>query len=46
MNLRIAKNGGIKKAVESGQLASQLRSFLYSRTKRRPVAMINLIELP
>ena len=43
---RASKNGGIKKAVESGQLASQLRSFLYSRTKRRPVAMINLIELP
>ena len=43
---RAGRNGGVKETVESGQMASQLRSFLYSRTKRRPVAMINLIEVP
>ena len=32
-------------AVASGQLQGQLRSFLYERTKRRPVVMINLIEV-
>ena len=40
---RAALNGGVKEAVESGQMAAQLRAFLYSRTKRRPVAMISLI---
>ena len=32
-------------SVSSGQLQGQLRSFLYERTKRRPVVMINLIEV-
>ena len=35
----------VKEAVESGQMASQLRSFLFSRTRRRPVALISLIEV-
>ena len=43
---RIVSGGrSIAEAVDSGQLAGQLRSFLFSRTKRRPVAMINLIEI-
>ena len=35
----------VQEAVSSGQLQGQLRSFLYERTKRRPVVMINLIEV-
>lgn len=35
----------VQEAVASGQLQGQLRSFLYERTKRRPVVMINLIEV-
>ena len=35
----------IREAVENGQLSAQLRSFLFSRTKRRPVALISLIEI-
>ena len=31
--------------VASGQMQGQMRSFLYERTKRRPVVMINLIEV-
>lgn len=42
-----ASAGGhkVKEAVESGQMATQLRSFLFTRTKRRPVALISLIEV-
>jgi len=41
---RIASSG---KSVSGSvnQLQGQLRSFLYERTKRRPVVMINLIEV-
>ena len=35
----------VGEAVASGQLQGQMRSFLYERTKRRPVVMINLIEV-
>ena len=43
---RIAASGKkVQEAVSSGQLQGQLRSFLYERTKRRPVVMINLIEV-
>jgi len=35
----------VSEAVASGQMQGQLRSFLYERTKRRPVVMINLIEV-
>ena len=43
---RIAVGGKkVQEAVASGQLQGQLRSFLYERTKRRPVVMINLIEV-
>ena len=43
---RIAASGKkVQEAVASGQLQGQLRSFLYERTKRRPVVMINLIEV-
>ena len=43
---RIAASGKkVQDAVSSGQLQGQLRSFLYERTKRRPVVMINLIEV-
>ena len=42
---RAASGDGVREAVESGQMAAQLRSFLYSRTKRRPVAMVSLIEI-
>ena len=31
--------------VASGQMQGQMRSFLYERTKRRPVVLINLIEV-
>jgi len=41
---RIASSG--KKMADSlPQMQGQLRSFLYERTKRRPVVMINLIEV-
>jgi len=41
---RIASSG--KKVVDSvPQMQGQMRSFLYERTKRRPVVMINLIEV-
>ena len=43
---RIAASGKkVQEAVSSGQMQGQLRSFLYERTKRRPVVMINLIEV-
>ncbi len=32
-------------AVESGSIQQEIRSFLYNRTKRRPVVLINLIEV-
>ena len=35
----------VKEAVASGQMQGQMRSFLYEKTKRRPVVMINLIEV-
>lgn len=35
----------VQEAVSSGQMQGQMRSFLYERTKRRPVVMINLIEV-
>jgi len=35
----------VKEAVSSGQMQGQMRSFLYEKTKRRPVVMINLIEV-
>ena len=41
---RIASSGK-SVAGSVSQLQSQLRSFLYERTKRRPVVMINLIEV-
>ncbi|MBR2942995.1 MAG: ribonuclease J [Clostridia bacterium] len=41
---RIASSG--KKVADSvQQMQGQMRSFLYERTKRRPVVMINLIEV-
>lgn len=43
---RIVSSGKkVQEAVSSGQLQGQLRSFLYERTRRRPVVMINLIEV-
>ena len=36
---------GWKLAAASGQMQGQMRSFLYERTKRRPVVMISLIEV-
>ena len=41
----VASGKKLSEAVASGQLQGQLRSFLYERTKRRPVVMINLIEV-
>lgn len=35
----------VQEAVSSGQMQGQMRSFLYERTKRRPVVMISLIEV-
>ena len=35
----------VKEAAESGQMAAQLRAFLFTRTKRRPVALVSLIEI-
>ena len=35
----------VKDAVQGGQMQGQMRSFLYERTKRRPVVLINLIEV-
>ena len=31
--------------VESNRMQSELRSFLYSRTRRRPVLMVNIVEV-
>ena len=41
----VSQGRKVKEAVASGQMQGQLRSFLYERTKRRPVVMINLIEV-
>ena len=41
----IASGKKVREAVASGQMQGQLRSFLYERTKRRPVVMINLVEV-
>ena len=41
----ISSGKKVKEAVASGQLQGQMRSFLYEKTKRRPVVMINLIEV-
>ena len=35
----------LKTRFDSGRMQSELRSFLYSRTKRRPVIMINVVEV-
>ena len=31
--------------IDSGRMQNELRAFLYSRTKRRPVIMINVVEV-
>ena len=41
----ISSGKKVKDAVASGQMQGQMRSFLYEKTKRRPVVMINLIEI-
>ena len=41
----ISSGKKVKDAVASGQMQGQMRSFLYEKTKRRPVVMINLIEV-
>lgn len=41
----IASGKKVREAVASGQMQGQMRSFLYERTKRRPVVMINLVEV-
>lgn len=41
----IASGRKVKEAVASGQIQSQMRAFLYERTKRRPVVLINLVEV-
>ena len=41
----ISSGKKVKDVVASGQMQGQMRSFLYEKTKRRPVVMINLIEV-
>ena len=41
----ISSGKKVKEAVASGQMQGQMRSFLYEKTKRRPVVLINLIEV-
>ena len=41
----ISSGKKVKETVASGQMQGQMRSFLYEKTKRRPVVMINLIEV-
>ena len=41
----ISSGTKVKEAVTSGQMQGQMRSFLYEKTKRRPVVLINLIEV-
>ena len=41
----ISSGKKVAEMVASGQMQGQMRSFLYERTKRRPVVMINLIEV-
>ena len=41
----ISSGKKVKESVASGQMQGQMRSFLYEKTKRRPVVMINLIEV-
>lgn len=41
----ISSGKKVKEAVASGQMQGQMRSFLYEKTKRRPVVLINLIEI-
>ncbi len=41
----ISSGKKVSEMVASGQMQGQMRSFLYERTKRRPVVMINLIEV-
>ena len=41
----ISSGRKVRDAVHSGQMQGQMRSFLYERTKRRPVVLINLIEV-
>ena len=45
VNRTISAGRKVKEAVASGQMQGQMRSFLYEKTKRRPVVMINLIEV-
>ena len=41
----ISSGKKVKEAVASGQMQGQMRSFLYEKTKRRPVVLISLIEV-
>ena len=41
----ISSGKKVKDAGASGQMQGQMRSVLYEKTKRRPVVMINLIEV-
>ncbi len=41
----VASGHSVRESVSTGQLQSQLRSFLYERTKRRPVVLVNLLEV-
>ena len=41
----ISSGKKVAEMVASGQMQGQMRSFLYERTKRRPVVLINLIEV-
>ena len=41
----ISSGKKVSEMVASGQMQGQMRSFLYERTKRRPVVLINLIEV-
>ena len=43
---KISKLGKkIVQEIDSGRMQGELRSFLFNRTKRRPVVMINVIEV-
>ena len=41
----ISSGKKVKEAAASGQMQGQMRSFLYEKTKRRPVVLISLIEV-
>ena len=38
-------NRSLREAVDSGKIQGDVRTFLYNKTKRRPVVLINLIEV-